>query len=232
MKCLPLRKEKIFDSEEELKILAELGEEEGTLQEEESDMIQSIFDFKGKTVGEIITPRVDIVSLKSDESIDTAMDTIAERQFSKIPIYKNSIDNIKGILYAKDIIPYLMGSRPNINLQTLAREPFFIPETKPIDDLMEEFKSSVLANDTIVLDVRTEEEFYGPLGHIEGATLIPIDELADRMNELSSVKDKTIYVVCRSGNRSGRGKDILNANNFTAVNVNGGMLAWDALTNE
>jgi len=97
---------------------------------------------------------------------------------------------------------------------------------------MEEFKSSVLANDTIVLDVRTEEEFYGPLGHIDGATLIPIDELADRMNELSSVKDKTIYVVCRSGNRSGRGKDILNANNFTAVNVNGGMLAWDALTNE
>jgi len=141
MKVLPLKKEKIFDSEEELKMLAELGEEEGTLQEEESDMIQSIFDFKGKTVGEIITPRVDIVSLKSDESIDTAMDTIAERQFSKIPIYKDSIDNIKGILYAKDIIPYLIGSRPNINLQTLAREPFFIPETKPIDDLMEEFKS-------------------------------------------------------------------------------------------
>jgi len=140
MKAFPLRKEKIFDSEEELKMLAELGEEEGTLQEEESDMIQSIFDFKGKTVGEIITPRVDIVSLKSDESIDTAMDTIAERQFSKIPIYKDSIDNIKGILYAKDIIPYLMGSRPNVNLQALAREPFFVPETKPIDDLMEEFK--------------------------------------------------------------------------------------------
>jgi CBS domain containing-hemolysin-like protein len=140
IKIIPFRKEKIFDSEEELKILAELGEEEGTLQEEESDMIQSIFDFKEKTVGEIITPRVDIVSLKSDESIDKAMDIIGERQFSKIPIYKDTIDNIKGILYAKDIIPYLMGSRPNVNLQTLARQPFFVPETKPIDDLMEEFK--------------------------------------------------------------------------------------------
>ncbi len=140
IKILPFRKEKIFDSEEELIILAELGEEEGTLQEEESDMIQSIFDFKEKTVGEIITPRVDIVSLKSDESIDKAMDIIGERQFSKIPIYKDTIDNIKGILYAKDIIPYLMGSRPNVNLQTLARQPFFVPETKPIDDLMEEFK--------------------------------------------------------------------------------------------
>ena len=140
IKVLPFRREKIFDSEEELIILAELGEEEGTLQEEESDMIQSIFDFKEKTVGEIITPRVDIVSLKSDESIDKAMDIIGERQFSKIPIYKDTIDNIKGILYAKDIIPYLMGSRPNVNLQTLARQPFFVPETKPIDDLMEEFK--------------------------------------------------------------------------------------------
>ncbi len=140
IKIIPFRKEKIFDSEEELKILAELGEEEGTLQEEESDMIQSIFDFKEKTVGEIITPRVDIVSLKSDESIDKAMDIIGERQFSKIPIYIDTIDNIKGILYAKDIIPYLMGSRPNVNLQTLARQPFFVPETKPIDDLMEEFK--------------------------------------------------------------------------------------------
>ena len=140
IKVLPFRREKIFDSEEELIILAELGEEEGTLQEEESDMIQSIIDFKEKTVGEIITPRVDIVSLKSDESIDKAMDIIGERQFSKIPIYKDTIDNIKGILYAKDIIPYLMGSRPNVNLQTLARQPFFVPETKPIDDLMEEFK--------------------------------------------------------------------------------------------
>ena len=140
IKIIPFRKEKIFDSEEELKILAELGEEEGTLQEEESDMIQSIFDFKEKTVGEIITPRVDIVSLKSDESIDRAMDIIGERQFSKIPIYIDTIDNIKGILYAKDIIPYLMGSRPNVNLQSLARQPFFVPKTKPIDDLMKEFK--------------------------------------------------------------------------------------------
>ncbi len=140
MKLIPFRKEKIFDSEEELKILAELGEEEGTLQEEESEMIQSIFDFTEKIVGEIITPRVDIVGLKSTETLDKAMDIIGEKQFSKIPIYKESMDNIKGILYAKDIIPYLMGSRPNVNLQMIAREPFFVPKTKPIDELLEEFK--------------------------------------------------------------------------------------------
>jgi CBS domain containing-hemolysin-like protein len=69
------------------------------------------------------------------------MDIIGEKQFSKIPIYKDNMDNIKGILYAKDIIPYLTGSRPNVNLLTISRDPFFVPETKPIDELLAEFKN-------------------------------------------------------------------------------------------
>lgn len=97
---------------------------------------------------------------------------------------------------------------------------------------MEEFQSKILDENTFVLDVRTEEEFYGPLGHIEGATLIPIDELSSRMNELNEVKDKDIYVVCRSGNRSNVGKNILRENSFHAINVDGGMLAWKPLNNE
>ena len=141
IRVLPVEKEKIFDSEEELKILAELGEEEGTLQEEESDMIQSIFDFTEKTVGEIITPRVDIVALKSNDSIDNAMDLISKEQFSKIPIYNNNMDNITGILHAKDLVPYLTGSRPNISLSTIAKPPFFVPENKPIDELLNDFRN-------------------------------------------------------------------------------------------
>ena len=97
---------------------------------------------------------------------------------------------------------------------------------------MKEFKSRILDSDTVVLDVRTEEEFYGPLGHIEGAILIPIDDLEYRVDELNSIKNEKIYLVCRTGGRSGRGKDFLNSNGFTAVNVNGGMVAWKELENE
>ena len=97
---------------------------------------------------------------------------------------------------------------------------------------MNEFQDKILDQKTIVLDVRTEEEYYGPLGHIEGAILIPINELENRLVELDEYRDDTIYVVCRSGNRSEFGKDILNDNNFTAVNVAGGMLEWKADTNE
>ncbi len=92
--------------------------------------------------------------------------------------------------------------------------------------MMEEFQSSILDKNTIVLDVRTEEEYYGPLGHIENAILIPIQELQSRLDELNQFKNETIYVVCRSGQRSNVGKDILNANNFRAVNVDGGMISW------
>ena len=97
---------------------------------------------------------------------------------------------------------------------------------------MEEFQSEILSKNTFVLDVRTEEEFFGPLGHIDGAMLIPIDQLSMRINELEEVKDKNIYVVCRSGNRSNIGKNILRENSFNAINVDGGMLAWKPLDNE
>ena len=97
---------------------------------------------------------------------------------------------------------------------------------------MEEFQNNILNDKSIILDVRTEEEYFGPLGHINGAVLIPIDELENRLSELEIYKNDTIYVVCRSGNRSNFGKDILNANNFKAINVDGGMLAWKADTDE
>tara|TARA_Y100001970_G_scaffold266183_1_gene354545 strand:+ start:251 stop:1474 length:1224 start_codon:yes stop_codon:yes gene_type:complete len=148
---LPIDKEKIFDSEEELKILTELGEKEGTLQEEESEIIQSIFDFKDKNVREIMTPRVDMVSIENSSSIDDVMDLISDKQFSKIPIYSDNIDNIKGIIYAKDLLPYLTGSRPNISISKLSRIPFFVPESKEIDELMKDFRNKKM-NIAIVVD--------------------------------------------------------------------------------
>lgn len=82
---------------------------------------------------------------------------------------------------------------------------------------------------TFILDVRTPEEYDGPLGHIEGARLIPVDELPQRIDELSDVKDQTIHVICRSGGRSARAARILLDAGFRAVNVLGGMRAWSDL---
>ena len=144
LKLIP-KEEKSFDTEEELEILAELGEEKGSLEEEESDMIRSIIKFDDKTVREVMTPRVDILSLPSDASIDDAMDLIAKKQFSKIPLYRDNIDEITGIIYAKDLVPYLIGSRPNVKLQSISRNVYFVPEQKPIDDLLNDFKEKKIS---------------------------------------------------------------------------------------
>ncbi len=140
MTVLPVKKEKIFDSEEELKILAKVGEEQGAIQSEESEMIQSIYEFHRKMVHEVMTPRVDMIALPSNTSLKEVMELICEKQFSKIPIYRDNIDDIRGILYAKDILPYLSGPHPNVNLASISRTPFFVPETKELDELLDDFR--------------------------------------------------------------------------------------------
>ena len=184
LKILPINKEQIFDSEEELMMLAEVGEEEGTLDHEESDMIQSVLEFKNKLVKEILTPRVDVIALDSLNTLDEAMDVIMNKKYSKIPVYKESIDNIKGVLYAKDIIPYLMGSRPEIDLLKLTREPYFIPETKPIDEVMQEFKIKK-TNIAVVVD-----EWGGTSG------ILTLEDIVEEvMGELRDPFDKEEYEI-------------------------------------
>jgi len=184
IKVLPIKKEQAFDSEEELIMLAEVGEEEGMLDHEESDMIQSVFEFKNKLVKEIQTPRVDISALDSTSSLDDAMDLIMKKKFSKIPVYKDTIDNIKGILYAKDIIPYLIGSRPNIDLLKLTRSPYFTPETKPIDEVLQEFKIKKTSIAVVV------DEWGGTSG------LLTLEDIVEEvMGEFRDPYDKEEYEI-------------------------------------
>ena len=137
-----IKREKVFDTEEELKIATEIVEEAGTIKEEESDMIQSVLEFDDKMVREIMTPRVDIASISSSNTIDELMDLIKEKKYSKLPLYDNNIDNIRGIIYAKDVLPYLLGSRSkDIKLTDFCKDPYFVPENKPIDDLLEDFRN-------------------------------------------------------------------------------------------
>lgn len=84
-------------------------------------------------------------------------------------------------------------------------------------------------NNILLLDVRTVTEFDGPLSHIEGAVLLPIQELEQRVDELNEHKEKEIIVICRSGNRSQTGTRILISHGFNAVNMLGGMEAWNAV---
>jgi CBS domain containing-hemolysin-like protein len=139
---LKLAKNKSLLSEEELKTLVDFGEEKGTLEEEEKEMIHSIFEFGETSVKEIMIPRIDMISISSTAEIEELLDLIKEYLHSRVPVYTETVDNIVGVVYAKDLLP-LMNTKKSqdVSIENLTRPAYFVPEQKKIDDLLREFQS-------------------------------------------------------------------------------------------
>jgi len=133
-------------SEDELTKLAELGQEKGAIEEEEQEIITSIMEFRSVLVSEIMTPRVDIVAVSKDAGIEATINTITESGHSRLPLYNDDLDEIIGIIYAKDLLPYLKDKikREMISVKELARKPIYAPETKRIKDMLHEFQEKKL----------------------------------------------------------------------------------------
>ncbi len=125
-----------FVTEEEIKVLVDAGEEEGVIEEEEKDMIYSIFELGDTLAREVMVPRIDVIALDVNTPMVAALDTIMEAGHSRIPVFQETIDNILGVLYAKDLLPYLRNGRTDVPLKSILREAYFIPETKKASDLL------------------------------------------------------------------------------------------------
>ncbi len=130
------RSEMPFVTEEEIKTLVDAGEEEGVIQEEEKEMIYSIFELGDTLAREVMIPRIDVVALDVRTPMLEALDTIMEAGHSRIPVYDETIDNVQGLLYAKDLLPYLREGRTDVPLKSILRQAYFIPETKKASDLL------------------------------------------------------------------------------------------------
>src|SRR5437868_1220897 len=129
-----------FVTEEELRLLLTVGEEQGVLEEEETEMIHSIFEFADTTVREVMVPRIDMVTLESNATVDEAVDLALQGGHSRIPVYEENIDNIIGVLYVKDMLKQLREGHNNYPVRDLVREAYFVPETKKLDDLLREIQ--------------------------------------------------------------------------------------------
>ncbi len=138
-KLLGVHGQKYSLKQEELMTLVEVGEEEGALESDEREMIDSIFEFRDTQVKEIMIPRTDMVCIRSDATLAELVELIKTMGHTRIPIYVDKVDNIIGILHAKDLIPYLK-QKKEISLQQLARPVIFVPEYKMINDLLREFQ--------------------------------------------------------------------------------------------
>ncbi|MBR1543581.1 MAG: gliding motility-associated protein GldE [Muribaculaceae bacterium] len=107
---------------------------------EEKDILEGILTFGDKTVNEIMRPRVDVVALDMESTFGDVVKCVVENGYSRMPVYEDSLDNIKGILYAKDLLPYIGKMDDAFQWQKLLRGAYFVPETRMIDDLLEDFR--------------------------------------------------------------------------------------------
>jgi putative hemolysin len=129
-----------FVTEEELRLLVNVSEEEGVLEEEETNMIHGIFEFADTAVREVMIPRIDMITLESDATVDEAVDIALQGGFSRIPVYEKTIDDIIGVLFTKDMLKQLREDHDSLPIRELVRPALFVPETKKLDDLLREIR--------------------------------------------------------------------------------------------
>jgi magnesium and cobalt transporter len=128
-------------TEKELQDAINSSEEEGILNESEGDMLQSIFDFGDTIVREVMVPRTDMVCCPADATLSNFLELIIQSGHSRVPLFEGSTDKIVGVVYAKDLLRNWGASNETLTLTDVMRTPYFIPETKRIDDLLKDFRT-------------------------------------------------------------------------------------------
>ena len=163
-------------TEEELKHIIDAGEEAGELEEDERDMLKNVFDLGETPVRVVMTPRTKMTALAVTRSLEEMLDVIMTSGHSRIPVYDTNVDNITGIVYAKDLLPYLKENRRDTPLSEIQREAIFVPRTKSVGELLAQFR-------------RTTQQFAIVLDEDAGtAGIVTIEDLLEEI--VGDIKDE------------------------------------------
>ena len=178
-------------TEEEIRLMVDIGEEKGTIQSAEKKMIDNIFEFNDTVVGEIMTHRMEVLGIPLDARMDEVMHLATMGKYSRMPVYAGNIDNIVGILNVKDLLYEKTAAPENFQLQTIIRKPYFIPQSKRTDELFLEFQKNK-THLAVVID-----EYGGTAGIITMEDLIEavfgniFDEYDEEDHEIEKIDDNT-----------------------------------------
>lgn len=173
-------KDQMFEiTEDEILTFLKAGTESGVFEEGEEEMITSIFEFSETTVKEILTPRRDVFALEAESKIDDVWDEILDQGFTRIPIYTETIDKIVGTVHMKDLLRYDKQTRENPPIKDFMKEAYFVPITKSLIELLEEFKLKQL-HMAIVID-----EYGGTQGIVTIEDLLEeiVGEIRDEFDQ-------------------------------------------------
>jgi putative hemolysin len=172
---------------EELKLIVERGGETGVLEAEEEQMISAVIELGERRVHEVMVPRTDMTALPVTAGMDEAIDTFIREGHSRIPVYKKSVDEIIGVLYAKDLLPFLKAGGPKPDLRKLLRTPIFVPESMTVDDLLHKLQGRKV-HLAIVLD-----EYGGTAGMVTIEDLLE-EIVGDIQDEYDTEEPMTVRI--------------------------------------
>lgn len=189
------------ERQEELLSVVKQGRAEGVVDEEEMEMIGKVLELSDSTADEIMTPRTDVVAIMADANLKTVLDTVSKAGHSRIPVCEKNIDNIIGLIYAKDLLSEIGKSPENFRLRDKMRKAYFVPETKPLRDLLHEFQNQKL-HIAVVLDeyggtagiVTIEDILEELVGEIVDEYEKTPPETVKRINETTIEIDARMYI--------------------------------------
>ena len=180
-------------TEEEIRMMVDVGEEKGAIEEAERELINNVFEFNDKVVSEVMIHRTEIFAVDIKNNVSDILSKIDDLKYSRIPVYDESIDDIKGVLYTKDLIKVLKKQK-DVKVKTIMREAYFVSENKPINDLFKELQRNKMQM-AIVLD-----EYGGTSGIITMEDIIEelvgniFDEYDDVELDYEKIDDNTFII--------------------------------------
>ncbi|HJR07988.1 MAG TPA: hemolysin family protein [Pyrinomonadaceae bacterium] len=175
------------DNGDDLQALIDVGEEEGILEEEEGELIHSIIEFGDTRVSEVMTPRTEIVALAETATVREARDCVVESKYSRLPVYRDQIDNIEGIIYVRDLLQCWAEGSENGSIQSLIRPTLFVPATKPVAELLEEMQKEH-AQLAMVID-----EYGGVAGLVTVEDIL--EEIVGEIEDEDTAREEVVEII-------------------------------------
>jgi putative hemolysin len=172
---------------DDIQALIDVGAEEGILEEEEGELIHSIIEFGDTRVSEVMTPRTEIAALPLTATVREARDTIIESKYSRLPVYREQIDNVEGIIYVRDLLQCWPEGTEDEQIGKLLRPVYFVPETKPVADLLEEMQKAHVQLAMVV------DEYGGVAGLVTVEDIL--EEIVGEIEDEDTAQEEIIEIV-------------------------------------
>jgi putative hemolysin len=175
------------DNGGDIQALIDVGAEEGILEEEEGELIHSIIEFGDTRVNEVMTPRTEIVALPMTATVREARDVIIESKYSRLPVYRDQIDNVEWIVYVRDLLQCWPEGKEDEKISSFLRPVYFVPETKPVADLLEEMQKARVQLAMVI------DEYGGVAGLVTVEDIL--EEIVGEIEDEDTEQEEIVEIV-------------------------------------